>query len=290
MNSIVVQNLRCPLCAGGFTQTDASTGASLRCERGHSFDIARQGYVNLLHESDPHTGDTAAMVEARTEFLAGGHYGFVSNAVVEAAQSLCTQLTGAAPPLVADVGAGTGYYLSAVLDALPDFAGVALDVSKPALRRAAHAHPRAAGALCDVWRQLPLADGAARLILNVFAPRQGAEFQRVLSPDGALIVVTPTAAHLRVLIEALPLLAVDPNKDKAVAASLDDRFDQIGEKVYSQILQLTHTEVRNLVAMGPSAWHTDPATIAMRLAELPEVLTVTASVRVGSYRPRALIR
>ena len=69
-------------------------------------------------------------------------------------------------------------------------AGLAVDVSKPALRRAAQAHPRAAAIRADLWRRLPVSDGVAALILNVFAPRNGPEYHRVLRPDGLLLVVT----------------------------------------------------------------------------------------------------
>src|SRR5690606_10049715 len=113
-----------------------------------------------------------------------------------------------------------GYYLSAVLDALPDRPGVALDVAKAAVRRAARAHPRAAAAVCDVWRGLPLADGCADLILNVFAPRNASEFRRVLRPTGALIVVTPQPNHLSELVDALDLVRVDPAKQDRLTAAL----------------------------------------------------------------------
>ncbi len=77
------------------------------------------------------------------------------------------------PGCAADVGAGPGYYLAAVLGQLPGRAGLALDVSKFALRRAARAHPRIGAVAADAWRRLPVADGAAAVVVNVFAPRSG---------------------------------------------------------------------------------------------------------------------
>ncbi|MBM0235782.1 23S rRNA methyltransferase, partial [Micromonospora sp. STR1_7] len=185
-----------------------------------------------------------------------------------------------------DAGAGTGRYLAAVLAALPDAVGLALDVSKPALRRAARAHPRAAAALADTWQRLPLADGSTAVLLNVFAPRNGPEFHRVLDPAGTLLVVTPAADHLTELVDALDLLRVDPDKADRVAASLGKHFTPVSSTVHRAELALTRTEVATLVGMGPSAWHTDPGALAARVAALPEPVRVTVAVRLDAHRPR----
>ncbi len=260
--------LRCPVCGGGLTRD----GTALRCVRGHAFDVARQGYVNLTTGRMPHVGDTADMVAARADFLAAGHYDVVSNALARTAAT-----AAAANGLVIDAGTGTGRHLAAVLDGLPGRAGLGLDVSKAALRRAARAHPRAGAALADLWRPLPWADASAALVLNVFAPRNGAEFRRVLHPDGALLVVTPAADHLSELVSVLGLLRVDPDKAERVASSLGEWFTAGGATTHRRTLALTHDEVRTLVGMGPSAWHADPR-LAERIAALPAPVTVTAAV------------
>lgn len=270
MDAQVLAELRCPVCG---EPLDTAPGV-LRCPRGHSFDIARQGYVNLSAGRSPHAGDTAQMVAARAEFLDAGHYDFISAAVARAAR---VAYQGG---LVLDAGAGTGRHLAAVLDALPAASGLALDVSKPALRRAARAHPRAGAALCDTWGRLPVADGSAGVVLDVFAPRNGPEFRRVLRPGGVLLVVTPAADHLRELVERLSLLRVDPDKAERVAASLDGHFAPAGETALSRTLTLSPREARTLVGMGPSAWHSTPVT-------LPGPVTVTASVRLGVYVERS---
>ncbi|WP_345152570.1 putative RNA methyltransferase [Micromonospora maritima] len=279
----VLARLRCPVCAEPLAEVTAGTTRALRCPRGHSFDIARQGYVNLLTGRTPHSGDSADMVAARADFLAAGHYDTV-------AAALAATATRVAPddpyPLVVDAGAGTGHYLAAVLAALPDATGLALDVSKPALRRAARVHPRAAAALADTWQRLPLADRSVAVLLNVFAPRNGAEFRRVLDPAGALLVVTPAVEHLGELVDALGLLRVDPDKADRVTGSLGGHFVEESATAHRAELALTRAEVTTLVGMGPSAWHTDPGRLAARIAALPEPTPVTAAVRVGVHRPR----
>ena len=174
----------------------ARAGDSLRCGAGHTFDIARQGYVSLLPAgSKGGGGDTAAMVQARADFLAAGHFTGLAAVLAEAAGAAAGW--AAASGCVVDVGAGTGYYLAAVLDRLPQRAGLALDISKFALRKAARAHQRIGAAVCDSWRRLPVADSAAVLALNVFAPRDGAELCRILHPAGSLLVVTPARPSRR---------------------------------------------------------------------------------------------
>jgi 23S rRNA (guanine745-N1)-methyltransferase len=282
----ILARLRCPVCAEPLAEATAGTARALRCPRRHSFDVARQGYVNLLAGRAPHSGDSAEMVAARADFLAAGHYDTIAAALAATAGEIVAGSRRPACPLVVDAGAGTGWYLAAVLAALPDAVGLALDVSKPALRRAARAHERAAAALADTWQRLPLADHSAAVLLNVFAPRNGPEFHRVLEPAGALLVVTPAADHLAELIDALGLLRVDPAKADRVAGSLGAHFTEESGTVHRTGLSLTRTEVATLVGMGPSAWHTEPARLAERIAALPEPVPVTLAVRLGVHRPR----
>ncbi|GAA1232754.1 rRNA (guanine-N1)-methyltransferase [Kitasatospora nipponensis] len=273
--------LTCPHCRLGLA-LDA-TGRALRCSGGHSFDIAKQGYVSLL-PGDAHTGtgDTAEMVAARADFLEAGHYRAIAEALATAAAA--TGAGSAVGGLVADLGTGTGYYLARVLDALDGTAGAALDISKFALRRAARAHPRAGAVACDAWRPLPLADACADLVLNVFAPRNGAEIRRVLRPGGSLLVASPTTRHLRELVGALGLLVVDEEKERRIDEKLGPWFTPGPRTEVEFELRLSRRDAAAVVGMGPNAWHTDPAAVAGALAQLPEPVAVTGSVRIAEYR------
>jgi 23S rRNA (guanine745-N1)-methyltransferase len=135
----------------------------------------------------------------------------------------------------------------------------------------------------DAWRRLPVADASASLVLDVFAPRSGPEFHRILHPDGALIVVTPTGEHLRELADPGTLLAVDPDKEERLARTLSAWFHLICRQSHTWQLSLTRDDARTLVAMGPNARHADPAQVA---ANLPEPATVTAAVGLTVWRPR----
>ncbi|MFY1652102.1 putative RNA methyltransferase [Solwaraspora sp. WMMB762] len=293
----VLPYLRCPVCRaplaahdGGVPRAGDTNGnadgavRALRCPAGHSFDVARQGYVDLMTGRVRHAGDSAEMVAARDEFLRTGHFDMVATGLVEAVGSPAPD--DRAGPIVVDAGAGTGAYLAAVLDALPGAVGLALDLSKAAVRRAARAHLSAAAVRCDTWRPLPVADACADLVLNVFAPRNGGEFARILRPRGALIVVTPLPDHLGEVIGPLGLLRVDPAKDDRTGAALRHHFDRVALHVLRRRLCLSHRDVTALVRMGPSARHTDPADLASAIAALPEPVTVTAAVQLAIYRCR----
>ncbi|BAU83430.1 rRNA methyltransferase [Streptomyces laurentii] len=268
--------LRCPACRTRRLRPDRG---ALRCPAGHTFDLARHGYAGLLTGARATSGDDAAMVQARERFLATGGYAPILRAVARPAADAVPERG-----TVVDVGCGTGYYLAGVLDRLPGARGLGLDTSARALRAAARAHERAAAATWDVFRPFPLADGVADVVLDVFAPRNPAEFRRILRPAGRLIVVRPTERHLAELRGRVPaMVSVDPAKEQRLHRALDPCFAATVTEQVEYALELAGPEVLDLVGMTPSARHVNPADLSEE-ALLPG--RVTVSVRVTSYRPR----
>jgi 23S rRNA (guanine745-N1)-methyltransferase len=267
--------LSCPVCTAALS-ADASV---LSCPAGHRFDRARQGHVTLLPPGHrPPSGDSAAMVADRVAFLEAGHYAGVTRALGAAVAD------GQPPGTLLDLGGGTGHHLAGVLDGLPAAAGVVLDSSPYAARRAARAHPRAVAVVADTWARLPVADGAVDRVLVVFAPRNGPEIARVLRPDGRLVVVTPAADHLTELIGPLGLLRVDPDKAARLAATLEPHLEPVATAAHRERLRLDRPAVTTLVGMGPHARHLARDAVRTALSALPEPLEVTVSVQIGTYR------
>jgi 23S rRNA (guanine745-N1)-methyltransferase len=276
----VLAALRCPIEAGPLTLE----GRTLRCATGHAFDLARQGYVNLAAGRDPGTGDDAAMVAAREAVFATARFAALGAALAEAVAE--APRPAGAEAVVVDLGAGTGHHLASIVARSDHLVGIALDLSKPALRRAARRDPRIGAVLTDVWGPLPLGTGAAAAVTCVFAPRNGAEIARILDPDGVLVVATPTASHLSELVAPLGLLTVDPRKDERLAAGLTPHLEPTADdRLVEERWDLDHAEVGAVVAMGPSADHLDPDDLAARVATLPDHVEVTSSVRLRTFRP-----
>lgn len=265
-----LEALECPHCRGALRLVERS----LRCPRGHSFDLARAGYVSLLTGAPATSGDDDAMARARNDFLATGAYAPLREAI-----------TGLGPDTaeaVLDIGGGTGYYLEGLLEARPAAQGLVVDTSVRALRFAASAHDRAAAAAWDVFSRFPLRDAAVDLVLDVFAPRHPAEFARVLRPGGHLLVVRPAPDHLAALRAAVPgMVGVDPLKEERLHTALDPLFTVEEVRRVRFPAALTAPAARDLVAMTPSARHVEPAALEAILAG-----TVTVSVVASLHRRR----
>jgi 23S rRNA (guanine745-N1)-methyltransferase len=255
------------------------------CPAGHRFDVARQGYVNLLLGPAPAAADTPAMVAARELVQAAGHQQAISDALVAAVRAAVPAGPAAT---VADVGAGTGHHLAAVVEATGAPAGLAIDLSKHAARRAARAHPRIGAIVADVWRGLPVRAGAAAVVLVVFAPRDPEELARILRPDGVLVVVTPTPRHLEPLVEQLGLLQVDENKTAILDRSLSPVADAGGTgggrgRPAPRARRGRSDRRDGAVGAPPRPGH---ARAGGAMASLPERVEVRVSVTVSTYRRR----
>ncbi len=274
MHPAVLAALVCPHDGQGLQQ-DAR---SLACAAGHRFDLARQGYATLIRRPLAHSGDPAPMIERRLRVHGADLLGAVHTAVVAAARA------AALPPgIVCDLGAGPGTYLAAVLDAREDRAGLAIDVSKAAARRAARCHQRAASIVADVWDGLPVATGSVALLLDVFAPRPAEELARVVAPGGTLLVVTPLPDHLAELRGPFDLLDVAEDK----AASLPDRlgpaFTEVARDRVEDVVEVRASQAADLAGMGPSGHHLDVGALEAAARELPAASEVRVAVTLSRF-------
>ena len=185
--------LKCPVCGSRLHKTEKT----LKCPAGHSYDIAKQGYVNLLmsnRSSSRRHGDDKAMALARTAFLDKGYYACLRDAICTYAVD---NTSGDVDML--DAGCGEGWYTLAVKNAVEADGRLCrvcgVDISRDALIRASK---RSIGGdlVAASVNSLPVADGSCDLIINVFAPNDDSEFARVSRPGGILIRAVPTEDHL----------------------------------------------------------------------------------------------
>jgi 23S rRNA (guanine745-N1)-methyltransferase len=289
-----IHGLACPVCGGAL----ADRGASAACELGHSFDFARSGYLNLTRSGGPaRSGDTAAMLRARAEFLGSGHFAPLAEAVA-------ARVTAAAPApgFAVEIGSGTGYYLDAVAARLrrrgpeapppglaferppapaggpPPPPALGIDLSKAAADQAARRYPDLAFVVADVQARIPLLDGTVDAAVSVFAPRPAPELARVTRAGGAFVVAFAGPRHLGALRAGLGLLDVHADKLATLRERLAEWFESAGEEPVEYAVKLNRADAEAAVLMGPNAHHgVDLKPLAARTADL-------VSVTVAEFR------
>lgn len=276
MNPSYLQYLVCPLCQGSFTQTDGM----LICAKRHTFDLAREGYVHFLPKRAV-PGDTREMLLARRRFFSLGHYGPLSAMLNE---TLASHLVWAArrdmtlPLAVLDAGCGEGYYLGNVQCYLTGrgmrTCCMGVDVSKEAVRMAAREYREAFFLVANLRDRLTFGDASLDAVLNIFAPRNAPEFARIIVPDGLLLAIIPTSAHLQDLRSALHLLTIEEQKREHVVEQFTDgnlfRLEAGVDITYP--LDLQQDEITQIVTMTPNYWHLTNETRQL-LATLREIRT-----------------
>jgi 23S rRNA (guanine745-N1)-methyltransferase len=248
---------------------------ALICPRGHSFDLARSGYANLLQPQDRRSkvpGDSLAAVEARRRLLDAGYGAPLLRALREEIEPLGLP----AGTAVLDVGCGEGYYLSSIArERSVEAHGV--DLSAAAVDLAARRYPGAAWIVANADRSLPYAAGSFDLILSIDARLHPAEMRRVLKEGGRLLVAVPGPDDLVELRAAV--LGEGRLRDRLEGASgrLAEYFEIEARRTVRDAVRLGPAEVRDALA----------ATYRLRDSRRPAIagIEVTLSHQLARFRP-----
>jgi 23S rRNA (guanine745-N1)-methyltransferase len=232
---------------------------SLVCEHGHRFDVARQGYVNLLGPKDKRSkdpGDSKEMVSARAAFLSADFYRPVADACLDVTLGYYSTVADGRITLM-DAGCGDGYYLYHVQENLPkDLRNrtslVGFDISKWAVQQSARR--------CDgTWfvgsnRHIPMTDASVDLLFDMFGFPNYSSFLRVLAPGGRLVRLTPGDRHLIQLREI-----IYPNiKSPSERASYPETLTVVAEKCITYEMMLGPENLNNLLLMTPHMFRSTP--------------------------------
>ena len=249
--------LRCPVCQQPLLKNDH--GAT--CASHHSFDRARQGYLNLLPSHKKRSaspGDSARMVQARTRFLDTHLYNAPTTALVEGIQ---TSVSGKDQPVIVDAGCGEGYYTARIANALPESSVTGFDISKPAVVQCCRRQTENTDLqwLVASVADIPLLDDSTDVIVSVFSRIDWNEFARLLKPGGQVMVLGPGPDHLLELRETIYQDVRSYPEDKLLE-TLPEDFELTRKAVVTDILDVPNSQtIMDLLAMTPHFWHINPA-------------------------------
>lgn len=239
----------CPLCQSAFVQADDDAQNILRCENNHSFDRAKEGYVNLLpvqKKKSKTPGDSAEMILARREFLNQGHYQSLASGLLDVFSEECANAKH-----MLDLGCGEGYYtryLQSHWKQENAFELYGIDISKPAIRSAAKQNSKGHYAVANAF-ELPFGDGMFDAVLQVYAYGNPAEVSRVLNDKGLYIIVSPHENHLIELKER-----IYDNAKTHDLPDIPDGFVLQSERRITDTIMPSKDARNNLLKMTPFYW------------------------------------
>ncbi|MDH5392350.1 MAG: methyltransferase domain-containing protein [Gammaproteobacteria bacterium] len=248
MNHIV----QCPVCQ----QSLQAKENKWQCDNHHHFDIAKQGYCNLLLANQKKSltpGDDSRMLNARFQFLNQGHYQPVADAICRLIARHCP-----GPEQVLDIGCGEGYYLSSLKASLnnPATSYFGTDISKQALKLAARHYPSIDWFVAAAKNQ-PFFAQQLDLVLNIFAPADWQEIHRILKPDGHVLLAVAGSDHLQSLREMI-YQSVKPHQPERFLEKVAANFELIDSSACQFELLLTDQDsIHSLLQMTPYYWQAD---------------------------------
>ncbi len=237
--------LRCPIC-GGAMHVEALK--SLVCGNNHSFDFAKQGYVNIMTRPVKTQYDKNLFQHRRAFILESGFY----REMHEEVSGIISRLQGR--PLVLDAGSGEGSHLDRILDGV-DGVGIGVDIAKEGIMLAAKYYPQSIWLVGDLAK-LPIRDGSMDAIVNILSPANYAEFNRVLSPDGLVVKVVPESGYLKELREALYRDTDRETYDNTGTVSLfEENYEIVERRRVTDEMSLDRMALEHLIEMSPLAWN-----------------------------------
>ena len=267
----------CPICKNGFSLTNNT----LKCSKGHCFDISSSGYVNLLKPgkmNNAKAGDSKEMIRARTSFFESGAYSKIKDTICD----ICSELGGS---LIVDAGCGEGYYTEGIALSLKNATVIGFDMSKFGCEHGSkhakkHGVENALYAVSSIF-EMPIADCSADIIVNMFAPVADKEFSRVLSPNGYLIVGSAGISHLDGLKAKIYDISY-PNEEKFLEY---EDFELITTKRLKYSVKITGNDtIYSLFTMTPY-FHRTSLADKEKLKEVSEIHT-TIEVNFTIYKKK----
>lgn len=265
----------CPICKNALTKSNNS----LKCEKGHSFDFASSGYINLLNPgkmNNKKAGDSKEMIRARTSFFECGAYKSISDKLVSLVSTLPHNI-------IVDAGCGEGYYTHSLAKSYTESIIFGFDMSKFGCEHGAKVAKREElyklyYSVANIF-DLPLESNYADIIVNLFAPVASDEFLRILKPNGHLVVASAGIDHLNGLKKAI-YDNVYPNEEKFLKY---DGFELIKIENIKYTAEIVGNDIINALFSMTPYFHRTSLADKNKLSSI-EKLTTDIEVNFAIYK------
>lgn len=255
-------------------------GKTYVCPIGHSFDISRSGYVNLLQPQDRRSlnpGDSQQTVAARYRLLMSGQ----DNSVVSKLAETIKNFAFPNQPKILDVGCGEGFYLNSLINTLPIKAS-GLDISLAAIDLASRNYKNATWIIANADRFLPYPDKEFDVVMSITARKNPSEFSRVLSSEGYLLIVVPAPDDLIELREILMGKGVLRDRSEQTLSTFTENFILLHSSTINYQQHLSKNLLADLLLTTyRGARHREQE----RFDQINE-MTVTFSRQIFCFRPK----
>ncbi|WP_186671570.1 putative RNA methyltransferase [Sporosarcina sp. BP05] len=279
-NAQVMENnshvFRCPICASGMVMVDKSR---LVCTDNHSFDLSKNGYVNLAPQAHVTKYDKS-LFEARKTVMSSGFFNQVLEFITHKVHA---HIEGREQAFILDAGCGEGTHLSAILSQLPGkTTGVGIDLAKEGITAATKEYPGSIWGVADL-ANCPFQEGQFDVILNILSPANYAEFTRILKPDGLFVKAVPESGYLK---ELRAIFYDDEERidDTDPVTRFAQHYDAVKTERITYVFPLPAGLLAPLIRMTPLTWGASEEKIEEALAMDIQSITIDFTVISGVKR------
>ncbi len=274
----VVEIFRCPICHRSMKVIDFK---SLICSNNHTFDFAKQGYVNMLTRPSNQHYDKK-LFEARQKIIMESNlYSSLHEKVSEIIGEHLDESHN--PTIIFDAGSGEGSHLQKVIDECRNkkITGIGLDIAKEGIIMASKNYYNPIWLVGDL-ADIPLTNQSCQVILNILSPANYTEFKRVLAPEGIIVKIVPRPNYLKELRE---VIFTDSNKrtytNEETKALFKQNFQLVSDFRFTYFKELEQTEILNLIQMSPLTWNAEKEQIDSFLNRDSTEITVDLDILIG---------
>lgn len=262
--------LICPICKSTLSLSEKM----YKCENKHSFDVAKEGYVNLLpvqKKNSKNPGDNKEMINARRAFLESGYY-------IPLVDHITTMISKKVSSTLLDAGCGEGYYGGQIADRLKEINILGFDISKEAIKKAAKKYKAQSFFIAGIT-DIPIQDHSIDTYLTIFAPIDAAEINRVVAEDGNVIIVSAGPNHMKEIAEEIYESYIPHDYDPT--SVLEPYFDLKNKEVLTFNITLEDKEeIKAMLQMTPYFWSANEEAINHILSKN---ITITCDFQVHSF-------